>query len=417
MTPAVTSAPPRRRLSALVVNYNTGTFAEVAIASLRCEWIAEGRHPDDLEVILVDNASPRDQTEPLERMERHGVRVLRSDSNLGYAGGMNLAYSHSTGDSADVVAVLNPDLYFLPGSLSKLFDFVADNPDIGAADPRTYFDPGKVLHLPRNLLPTLWEHVFITGSLRFKSILRWYTKKRTRLAAQWWTATDVVDSDMLSGCCVFLRREVIDRLGMLMDDRFPLYYEDTDLFRRVRRLGLRVVHQVHAEVLHHWSRSSGIGAAFEGEPRKRQLAAARVYYAKYYGPIGGKIADWITAKGQIWGSRGGVPLHDCIELGPLADPPRIAWDRERDVILEVGLLSNWLLSAGIVVHGDAWVCPLESWEWFFEGAYFVRALDQKTGAMLGAWSFTKCTPGRNHPLPAPLPPTRAVEGAVEGAAR
>ncbi|MBI1382795.1 MAG: glycosyltransferase [Planctomycetaceae bacterium] len=151
---------PRRRLSAMVVNYNTGAFAEVAIASLRVEWRREGRHMDDLEIVLVDNNSPQDQSEFLERIEASGVTVLRSKDNLGYAGGMNLAFEHTCGEPTDIVALLNPDLYFLPGSIAALMDYVAENPDVGAADPRTYFDPGKRLQLPRNLLPTLFEHAF-----------------------------------------------------------------------------------------------------------------------------------------------------------------------------------------------------------------------------------------------------------------
>jgi GT2 family glycosyltransferase len=397
------SRRPRRRLSALVVNYNTGAFAEVAVASLRACWIDEGRHTDDLEIVVVDNASPIDQSASLERIEASGVRVIRSAENLGYSGGINLALSHTRGGPKDVVALLNPDLYFLPGSVENLVDYVAENADVGAADPRTYFDPGRVLHLPRNLLPTLREHVLTNFSMKSRAVLRAYTRRRARLAAEWWTATEPIDTDMLSGCCVFLRREVIDRLGgVLMDERFPLYFEDTDLFRRLRALDLRVVHQVRAEVLHHWSRSSGIGAAFEGEPRRRQRIAEREYFRKYYGPLGERFAAWLTRKGHEWGASA-VSLHQCEDLGLVVDPPRISWRGERDFVIEVGLLDNWILSAGVVGRGDGWRCPPDAWDWWFEGAYFLRALDREDGSLLGAWSLVKATPGRTHPLPAPMP--------------
>ena len=385
----------------MVVNYNTGAFAEVAIASLRVEWRREGRHMDDLEIVLVDNNSPIDQEEFLARIEATGVTVLRSPENLGYAGGMNLAFAETSGEGSDIVALLNPDLYFLPGSIAALMDYVADNPDVGAADPRTFFDPGKRLQLPRNLLPTLYEHAFANLSLRFPPVLRAYSRRRQRLAAQWWTSAEPIDADMLSGCCVFLRREVITRLGFLMDDRFPLYFEDTDLFRRIARLGLRVVHQVRAEVLHHWSRSSGIGAAFEGEPRRRQLLAETAYFKKYYGALGARVAGWITKKGMEWGARGGSRLHECRELGPVADPPRLEFGRHCAYVMEVGLAPSWLLSAGMVGEGSEWTCPMDTWEWWFEGRYFLRVIDLETREVLGAWSFLKCVHGRNDPLPNP----------------
>lgn len=385
----------------MVVNYNTGAFAEVAIASLRVEWRREGRHMDDLEIVLVDNNSPRDQSEFLQRIEASGVTVLRSPENLGYAGGMNLAFEHTRGGPTDIVALLNPDLYFLPGSIAALMDYVAENPDVGAADPRTYFDPGKRLQLPRNLLPTLFEHAFANFSLRSAPVLRAYSRRRQRLAAEWWTSDEPIDADMLSGCCVFLRREVITRLGFLMDNRFPLYFEDTDLFRRIAALGLRVVHQVRAEVLHHWSRSSGVGAAFEGEPRRRQLIAEAEYFRKYYGKLGARLAAWITKKGAEWGARGGQRLHVCKELGPLAAPPRLEFGRDCRFVIEVGLAPSWSLSAGLVGEGSEWTCPLDTWEWWFEGRYFLRAIDLETREVLGAWSFLKCVAGRNDPLPHP----------------
>ena len=98
-----------RRLSALVVNYNSGGFAAGCVESLIHEWAAEGRDPGALEVVLIDNASPQDQTSHLERCESLGARVIRSEQNHGYAGGMNRCLELTEGEATDVVAVLNPE--------------------------------------------------------------------------------------------------------------------------------------------------------------------------------------------------------------------------------------------------------------------------------------------------------------------
>src|SRR5262247_1302326 len=113
-------------LAALIVNYNTGSYAECCVESLLHEWAREGRAREKLTLVLVDNASPLPQEEYLKRIEALGVTVIRSPENLGYARGMNLCYAHTRGTSGDVVAILNPDLHFLRGTVGMLMDYVLD---------------------------------------------------------------------------------------------------------------------------------------------------------------------------------------------------------------------------------------------------------------------------------------------------
>jgi GT2 family glycosyltransferase len=400
--PAAVGTGPRprheRRLSALVVNYNTGAFCVACVRSLLREWEAEGRAPEDLEVVVVDNASPVDQEPFLAELERLGATVVRSAENLGYAGGMNLALGHSRGGREDLVGILNPDLFFLPGAVGAMIDHLVEHPGTGAVDPRATIDPGQVLNLPRNHLPTLFEHALLALAQRFPALTRAYSRRRTRLALEWWGARGALEADMLSGCCVFLRREVVERLPYdLLDPRYPLYFEDTDLFRTLARLGYRTVHLGHARVLHHWSRSAGVGATYEGEPRRRQRLAQDAYFAKFYGPLGRRFAAWIGGLGERW-EPGGRPLHPLEDLGPVEDPPTLEFDRERDFVVEVGLSPKFVLACGILGRGAGWTCPVDSWNWWFQGPYFLRALDRRTGELLGAWQLLKTSPGRNDPI-------------------
>src|SRR5262249_21316876 len=107
--------PPRRRarparsrapgeaamadVSAIVGNYNTGAYLTPLVAGLRRETITrrDGRR-GSLEIVVVDNASPSDQSAWLDPLERDGVKVVRAQENLGYAGGNNLGVRHATGD-------------------------------------------------------------------------------------------------------------------------------------------------------------------------------------------------------------------------------------------------------------------------------------------------------------------------------
>jgi GT2 family glycosyltransferase len=390
----------RRRLSALVVNFNTGAFCVACVRSLQREWEAEGRSREDLEVIVVDNASPVDQGPWLAELEAAGARVVRSSENLGYAGGMNLALEHSSGGREDIVGMLNPDLFFLPGAIGSMIDHLVEHPQAGAVDPRATIDPGQVLNLPRNHLPTLYEHALLNLAQGFPFFTRAYSRRRTRMALEWWGAEGPLAAEMLSGCCVFLRREVVERLPYpLLDPRYPLYFEDTDLFRTLAELGYDSVHLGHARVLHHWSRSAGVGAAYEGEPQRRQKLSEAAYFEKFYGALGRRFARWMGERGRGW-EPGGQPLHPLVDLGPKDEAPTLELGRDTDFVIEVGLSPKFLLACGILGSGSTWTCPADSWHWWFQGVYFLRALDRRNGDFLGAWTLVKTSPGRNDPIAA-----------------
>jgi GT2 family glycosyltransferase len=394
------------RLTALVVNYCSGAFAEACVASLRAEWARSGRAADDLDVIVVDNASPADQSGWLANLRESGTTVAEADDNLGYAKGMNLAWSHArwrdAGRPDDVVAILNPDLFFLPGSLDRLLDHLIANPEIGAIDPKATIDPGLGMNLPRNALPSVVEQVWSVLAQMNPVLCRAYSRRRLKGALPWWHSDEPIESDMLSGCCMLLRREVLDRLPAPMDERYPLYYEDADLCRTLGQMGYKLVHHTGAQVVHHWARSSGVGEQFAGEPMRRYWISQRAYYAKFSGPLGRGIvalANWAAKK---WPEKRSFrPMHDIETLGVFTDEPVvIPLPRRARYLMEMALAPTWILTVGIFGEGEAWECSPGMWEWQFQAEYYMRAIDLDTGEFLGAWHYTKATPGRNHPLAA-----------------
>ena len=63
------------KLAALMVNYNTGSYALCCVESLIHEWEREGRSRDKLQIVCIDNASPMEQEPHLTQMEELGVEV------------------------------------------------------------------------------------------------------------------------------------------------------------------------------------------------------------------------------------------------------------------------------------------------------------------------------------------------------
>jgi len=383
-------------LAALIVNYNTGAFAVGCARSLIEEWEGAGRPRERLQIVVVDNASPRDQTEALDELEALGATVVRHEENAGYAIGMNMAYALTTGEPTDLVAVLNPDIYFLPGSVETMIEYMLAHPECGALDPRTCMDPLGVFNLPRNLLPTVSEYVRVAFAHLDPVFAHAYSRRRLRLAYPRWTATEPILTDMLSGCCLFMHRRIVDEMPSLMDERYPLYYEDTDLFRTLRGMGYTVVHHGGAWILHHWSRSAGAGGEPMDEPTRRHDIGKKRYFEKFSGPLGRMVVgvmDWIVARWpKPWLGRA---LHDFQSLGDLHEPVEIPLPRACDYLVEFGVSQTYVICAGVLGHGDRWRCPEEAWDWLPPMRYYLRALDRRTNRILGAWTFQKATNGRS----------------------
>ena len=388
--------PPR--LSALVVSYGSGGFALACARSLRASWCGAGRALRDLEIVVVDNASPGDEEPWLRALEREGARVVRARENRGYSGGLNLAFAHSVGAPGDLVALLNPDLEFLPGSLEPLFAELRRNPRAGAVAPLAFVDPGCTLALPPNSLPT---PVDLASSVLAGVSPTWgraRAQRRGRTARRWWLAREPFRARMLSGACLLLRRGTVERLGGPMDERYPLYFEDTDLCRRLARAGHELVCVPEARVVHYWARSSGQGSGLSAELIARHRVGRGAYLRRWHRPAG----PWLVAAAELAAraaprGRRGAPIHRFVPLGGLGAPVEVELRRAGPFVVELGMDPALLLAAGAVGEGDRWRCPDEAWEWLFAGRYWMRALAADSGALLGAWTFDKATPSRSLP--------------------
>ena len=206
---------------------------------------------------------------------------------------------------------------------------------------------------------------------------------------------------MLSGCCLFLRREVVERMGRVMDPRYPLYFEDTDLFRTLRGMGLTVVHHAGVRILHHWSRSALVGGDFDHEPQRRHDISRELYYRKFYGPVGRFLVHAINAVVSRWPKALlGRPIADMPDLGAFEEPVEIPLPKSCRYLMEISVNPTFIICGGMFGEGDRWVCSGDAWEWLFKLEYYVRAIDLDTLEPLGYWRFTKVPPGRDHAMTA-----------------
>ena len=404
------SASTGRRLSALFVNHSSGAWTLRAVESLQLEWARDGRAPEDLEVIVFDSGSRPGEQTWWRSLERAGARVLRSQENVGYATGLNRAYQASSGRPDDVVALLNPDLYFPAGSVRPLLERLERATDVTMVAPRCFVDEARCLRLPPNELPSPKLELWDLLASRLPRFARRLLRVRSERAERFWSAELPLRQEMLSGACLFLRRRTVDELGSPMDGAYPLYFEDADLCARLKKSGGRLELVPEAEVLHHWSRSAG--PTFAGEVAARWSASrARFHGAHSRGPL-----DLLARGARALLERQLTRLapraaHDLQQLGRLTDPPRFEVGREGSFQLELSLTPFWGLSAGVQFEGDALELGARTWAWLFPGTYYARVVDRSSGELVGAWQFHKSSVARSWPLdPQSLPQPRHVAG-------
>jgi putative lipopolysaccharide biosynthesis glycosyltransferase len=179
----------------------------------------------DLDVCLyiIDN-SPDDTIRAWYRDPR--VKYIFNNSNIGFGAAHNIVMRDLT-KLGKYHLVLNPDIRFDRGTIEALYQFMEENSSIGNCMPRIVYPNGNIQYLCK-LLPTPLDWI-IRMFIPFKKIrakIDYFFEMR-------FTGYDqVMDVPYLSGCFMFLRRDVIKEIGVF-DEGIFMYGEDTDLNRRI----------------------------------------------------------------------------------------------------------------------------------------------------------------------------------------
>ena len=245
---------PDPTLLTIVLNWRTPAMTlEAAEAALReMAGIAGG-------LIIVDNNSQDGSFETMAAAaEARGwteggrVRVLQSGRNGGFGAGNNagIRAGLARGAAPDYVYLLNSDAFPDPGAIRALLDHLEAHPEVGLAGSYIHGPDGEP-HLTAFRFPSLWSE--FEGAARTGPITRLLARHVVPLPIPERT----VPVDWLAGASVMMRRRALDEIG-LFDERFFLYFEETDLCRRARAAGWPTAYVRESEVTHIGSVSTGM---------------------------------------------------------------------------------------------------------------------------------------------------------------
>jgi len=298
----------------IIVNYCSASDTQLALAALY-PW----QHGN---VIVVENSDDESETKALKEMLKQfpDAITLIAEKNLGFAGGCNLAFSHS---QAEHVLLLNPDAIIDEANILKMHHTMQQDDKAGAVTPNIFWDTQYKFLLPTALPPTPFEEVKSALSFRFPFLGRKIGKRYCDIQRELLTAGKTITVPFVTGAILLLRRAAVMDVGGLFDPRFFMFYEDSDLSLRLRKAGYRLLLNTNAIGVHAYRHKS------YKLPMMEQTRT--LYFAKNF-PLLWRLGKWIaetklrpkTLGWEHWDSAETKPCNTLQELlAQLGGKPQI----------------------------------------------------------------------------------------------
>ncbi len=216
------------------------------------------------DIILVNNGSRNTiLSDAVTPISQHITKVIDTDNNLSFAKGNNIGIKQALQDRADYVLLLNDDIEVAPDFLSVLIDAAEARPDAGMLGPKIFrfSEPDRVWFAGAR-----FNHDTCEATTEYKQ-----TAQSNAL---------VVESDYITGCALLVKRDTIERIGML-DERFFLYWEDVDWGLRCSKARLKNLIVPDSQIWHKISVSSG---GIDSLIRAYHKTRSHLFLARLYVP-------------------------------------------------------------------------------------------------------------------------------------
>lgn len=232
--------PSRPDLSVVIVSWNTRELLSQCLQS-----VYETADGVTIKVLVVDNGSADGSAEMVLR-EFPLVRLIENAENVGFARANNQAMAVSHGR---YVLLLNSDTVVRPGAFQTMCHFMDQHPEAGIVGAKL-LNPDGSFQASYMDFPTLTGEVLLLTKL-FRLFHSLCFPSHSLAESQ-----EISEADWVSGACLMIRREALERVGGLDEDYF-MYSEEVDWCWRVKQAGWRVFYTPDAEIVHWGGQSMG----------------------------------------------------------------------------------------------------------------------------------------------------------------
>lgn len=231
------------KLSIIIVNYNVKYFLEQCLYSVR-----KATRGIALEVIVVDNNSVDGSVEMLKEKFKD-IQLIENRKNTGFSVANNQGIEVSKGE---YVLLLNPDTVVQEDTFEKIVKFMDEHPDAGGLGVKMIDGKGNFLPESKRGLPTPMVAFFkIFGLARIFPKSKLFGKYHLGYLSN----DEVHEVDVLAGAFMLMRREALNKVGLL-DETFFMYGEDIDLSYRIQLGGYKNYYYPQTSIIHYKGEST-----------------------------------------------------------------------------------------------------------------------------------------------------------------
>ncbi len=277
---------PQKKISIIIVSYNVADFLELCLDSV-CKAIKSV----NAEVIVVDNDS-KDESVAMVASYFPDVIIIENKENVGFSKANNQGVAIAKGE---YIHFLNPDTVLTEDFYEKTLSFMDAHPDAGGIGPRIIDGKGNYSVDSKKSFPSFWVSVAkITGLSKLFPKSKIFNKYYAAHIGEYETAP----VDILSGCCLLVKKEAMMQSGGGFDEQYFMYCEDVDLCHRITQSGYKNYYFPEVTIIHYKGEST----------RKLTFRYMKIFYEahalfvkKYYPPKIGTLYN--TALKIVLGLR------------------------------------------------------------------------------------------------------------------
>lgn len=246
-----------KKLSIVILNYNTKDLLINCLNSLH-----KVRDEIDFETIVIDNASIDESVMVLSEKYRW-VKLVKSNVNLGFAKGNNLAKNIVSGE---FVLFLNSDTEVYPNTLKETIKYIENDQQIGAVSAKILLPDGTLDKDTRRSFPTPW-----VSFTHFSGLDRKFPN--SKIFSRYWygyfSENETHEVDVLQGAFFLTRKKILDEVGWFSPDYF-LDGEDIDLCWKIKSKGYKLFYYPAVSILHVKGASKGKKTGFNKSLTKEE---------------------------------------------------------------------------------------------------------------------------------------------------
>lgn len=229
-------------LSIIVTHYKTPELLYLCLKSIQDTVRKIG-----YEIIVVDSEA-QEKTKDLLEEKYPDVKLIAFKKNLGYSKIVNNALKKAKGK---YILIINADIIVLKNAISKMLEFMKENPDVGIIGP-------QLLDFTNNIQASCFSKPTLGAILARRTFLgktKWGKQSLENFTISNWNRKSIREVDWVQGSAMMVRKEMLKKVG-LWDERFFMYFEDTDWCHRFWQKGYKVVYLPSAKMAHYYHRSS-----------------------------------------------------------------------------------------------------------------------------------------------------------------